>query len=131
HHEKLELCTTRPSYREGREKKAVKVYTVSQESKHLLVLGVPALGAAEELVKMFALYGTVQEYNHLNQYPCEQFTEAYVIKFQNIQAARFAKKKLDDTNFYGGCLHICYAMEHETVEDVREKLTQRQKSVTK
>ena len=64
------------------------VYTVSQESRYLLVQGVPALGAHQELVKQFALYGTIQEYNVLDQYPAEEYTEVFLFKFQNTQSAR-------------------------------------------
>lgn len=39
HHYQQQVCATRPRYREGRKPKAVKVYTVAQESKHLLVHG--------------------------------------------------------------------------------------------
>ncbi len=38
---------------------------------------------------------------------------------------RVAKIKLDDYNFYGGLIHVCYAPEHETIEDVREKISER------
>jgi RNA-binding protein 48 len=44
---------------------------------------------------------------------------------------RFAKRKLDATSFYGGVLHICYAPEMETVEEVKEKLEARKKDVYK
>ena len=40
-----------------------------------------------------------------------------------------AKKKLDDYNFFGGTLHICYAPEFETVHDTREKLQERRRAV--
>ena len=67
----------------------LQVYSASQESRYLLVQGVPALGAHQELVKQFALYGTIQEYNILDQYPAEEFTEVFLFKFLNIQSARY------------------------------------------
>lgn len=39
----------------------LQVYTINQESRYLLVQGVPEVGAAEELVQLFALYGTIEE----------------------------------------------------------------------
>ena len=42
---------------------------------------------------------------------------------------RFAKKKLDDHSFYGASLHVCYAPEHETVTETREKLQDRRKVI--
>ena len=62
---------------------------MSQESKYLLVQGVPAVGAQQELVKVFALYGTVEEYRLLDEYPAEHFTEVFWIKYKTIQSARF------------------------------------------
>ena len=44
---------------------------------------------------------------------------------------RFAKRKLDDTSFYGGVLHVCYAPEYESVDDTREKLQQRRIEVAR
>ena len=34
-------------------------------------------------------------------------------------------------SFYGGVLHICYAPEYETVEDTREKLSERRQQVAR
>ena len=64
------------------------VYTVSQESRYLLVQGVPALGVYQDLIKEFALYGAVEEYRLLDEYPAEEFTEVLWIKFVKIQSAR-------------------------------------------
>ncbi|XP_067648796.1 RNA-binding protein 48-like [Haliotis asinina] len=129
HHIRKEVCVTRPAYREGRLEKAVKVYTVNQESKYLLVQGVPAVGGCAELVKLFAVYGAIEEYRILDDYPAEEFTEVYLFKFKKIQSARFAKKKLDDYSFFGGVLHVCYAPEFESVDETREKLQDRRKVI--
>ncbi|XP_064614295.1 RNA-binding protein 48-like [Liolophura sinensis] len=130
HHVQREFCTTRPAYRQGRELKAVKVYTVNNESKYLLIQGVPAVGAGQELIKLCAMYGAVEEYRVLDDYPTpDKFTEVYWVKFTRIQSARFAKRKLDNHSFFGGVLHICYAPEYETLEDTREKLQERRKVI--
>lgn len=50
--------------------------------------GVPAIGVMTELVQLFALYGVIEEYRVLDEYPAEQFTEVYLIKFQKLTSAR-------------------------------------------
>lgn len=50
--------------------------------------GVPAIGVMSELVQLFALYGVMEEYRVLDEYPTEQFTEVYLIKFQKLTSAR-------------------------------------------
>ncbi|XP_054017048.1 RNA-binding protein 48 isoform X1 [Dryobates pubescens] len=131
HHTQLGVCETRAKYREGRRPRAVKVYTINLESRYLLIQGVPALGVMKELVEQFALYGAIEEYHALDEYPAEQFTEVYLLKFQKLQCARVAKKKMDERSFFGSLLHVCYAPEFETVQETREKLQDRRKFVAK
>ncbi|XP_056375000.1 RNA-binding protein 48 isoform X2 [Hyla sarda] len=107
------------------------VYTINLESRYLLVQGVPAIGVMKELVEQFALYGAVEEYNPLDEYPAEQFTEVYLIKYQRVQSARVAKRKLDERSFFGGILHVCYAPEFESVQETREKLQDRRRYVAR
>ncbi|XP_058877190.1 RNA-binding protein 48-like [Acipenser ruthenus] len=124
HHEQKDVCFSRAKYRERRPT-AVRVYTINLESCYLLIPGVPAVGVMTELVQLFAIYGAVEEYRVLDDYPAEwgsSFTEVYLIKFQNLQSARIAKRKLDERSFFGGLLHVCYAPEFETVQDTREKI---------
>lgn len=125
HHVPKAVCDTRAKYREGRRPRAVKVYTINLESRYLLVQGVPALGAMRELVERFALYGAIEQYNALDEYPAEEFTEVYLIKFLHLHSARTAKRKMDEQSFFGGLLHVCYAPEFETVEETRRKLAAR------
>ncbi|XP_013861130.1 RNA-binding protein 48 [Austrofundulus limnaeus] len=129
HHEQQKVCISRPKYREGRKDKAVKVYTINLESRYLMVQGVPAIGVMTELVQLCALYGTVEEYRPLDEYPAEEFTEVYLIKFQKLTSARAAKRNMDEKSFYGGVLHVCYVPEYETVEDTRLKLQDRRSYV--
>jgi len=129
HHKKLDVCYKRPGYRESRWEKAVRVYTINQESKYVIVVGVPAVGATKELLQQFALYGDIEEYRHLDEYPVEEFTEAYWIKYKRIQSARHGKKKMDNRSFFGGLLHVFYAPEYESVDDTRCKLMERKRSV--
>ncbi|EDW77210.2 uncharacterized protein Dwil_GK22053 [Drosophila willistoni] len=119
HHKRLEYCTTRLPYRQGRELKAVKVYTVASESKHLLVFGVPKI----------QLQGNLK--NKLQQFvELEAFTDVFAVKFDRVEVARRAKRQMDAKQFYGGILHISYAPERETLQELREKLTQRRSEVS-
>ncbi|CAM9599381.1 unnamed protein product [Lampetra fluviatilis] len=129
HHQQQPHCFNRPKYREGNRPRAVKVYTIAQESRYLLVQGVPALGAAQELVQLFALYGAVQEYHAMDEYPAEPFTDVYLIKYGDVHSARVAKRRLDERSFFGGVLHVCYAPEFESVEEARSKLQARRRYV--
>ncbi|XP_034258258.1 RNA-binding protein 48 isoform X1 [Pantherophis guttatus] len=131
HHAQQTICASRAKYREGRRPRAVKVYTVNLESRYLLIQGVPALGVMKELIELFALYGTIEEYNPLDGYPAEEFTEVYLIKFLKIPSARAAKRKLDERSFFGSLLHICYAPEFESVQETRDKLRDRRKYIAK
>ncbi|XP_013998246.1 RNA-binding protein 48 isoform X2 [Salmo salar] len=129
HHEQQKICPSRPKYREGRRPKAVKVYTINLESRYLMLQGVPAIGVMTELIELSALYGAVDEYRVLDEYPAEQFTEVYLVKFQKLTSARAAKRHMDEKSFFGGLLHVCYAPEYETVEDTRLKLQDRRRYV--
>ncbi|XP_068584606.1 RNA-binding protein 48 isoform X2 [Cebidichthys violaceus] len=94
-----------------------------------MVQGVPAIGVMTELVQLCALYGAVEEYRPLDEYPAEEFTEVYLVKFQKLTSARAAKRRMDEKSFYGGVLHVCYVPEYETVEDTRLKLQDRRRYV--
>ncbi|XP_072179768.1 uncharacterized protein [Diadema setosum] len=130
-HRRKQICANRPLYRDGRKERAVKVFTINQESRYLLVQGVPDIRISDELLKLFSLYGLIEEYRILDDLPAEEFTKNYWIKYGDIQAARIAKRKLDDHSFYGGFLHVTYAPEFETVQDTRQKLQQRRMAVAR
>ncbi|XP_011310531.1 RNA-binding protein 48 [Fopius arisanus] len=129
HHVQQELCRTRPLYRQGRKLTAVKVYTVNDESVHLIVCGVPKINLGEEIKKLFAPYGDIKTCELLVEYPCEEFTESFHVQFERIQSARIAKRLVDNKNFFGGILHVCYAPELESLAETRRKLIQRQKDI--
>ncbi|XP_004074393.5 RNA-binding protein 48 isoform X1 [Oryzias latipes] len=131
HHEQHNACFSRPKYRDGRRAKAVKVYTINLESRYVMIQGVPAIGVMEELIQLCALYGTVEEYRPLDEYPAEEFTEVYLVKFQKLTSARAAKRNMDEKSFYGGVLHVCYVPEYESVEDTKLKLQDRRSYVLK
>eukprot|EP01018_Ginkgo_biloba_P009302 Gb_33918 [translate_table: standard] len=116
---------SRPAYRKKGEPPAVRVYTVCDESRYLVVRNVPALGCIDELVKLFGVYGPIEEYRLLDEEECEPFTDVYWIKFVHISNARFAKRKLDEYKFLGNLLQVTYAPEYETLLDTKEKLEER------
>ncbi|XP_043272052.1 uncharacterized protein [Venturia canescens] len=88
HHEQQELCQTRAPYRQGRKLTAVKVYTVNDESSHIIINGVPKLQLLGDVSKMVTPYGSVKRIELILDYPVEEFTEAFHINFERIQSAR-------------------------------------------
>ncbi|XP_046976184.1 RNA-binding protein 48 [Vanessa cardui] len=129
HHEQQTLCQTRLPYRQGRKLTAVKVYSITNESNHLLIFGVPSLNLRQETKALFIKFGKLLQFNITTQHAAEPFTETYHAQYEKTQPARIAKKMLDTKNFYGGILHVCYAPEFETVEETLQKLIQRQRDV--
>ncbi|XP_064459697.1 RNA-binding protein 48-like [Ornithodoros turicata] len=129
HHAKRSICSSRPTYREGRRATAVKVYTIIQESCYLLITNVAAVGANEELRDACLEYGDISDFYPADGYETEQFTEAYIVRYARIQSSRVAKKKLDEKSFFGSQLHVCYAPEFESVEETRDKLLDRQRYI--
>lgn len=132
HHLKQSICTTRTPYREGRHPKAVKVYTVNNESIYLIIQGVPSVGSMEELKNLCSSFGPLEDFKPLDEYPCEdKYTEVYMVKYKRIQSSRFAKRKLDEHSFFGGNLHVFYAPEYESLQETRDKLRDRRQVVAK
>ncbi|CAL7938838.1 unnamed protein product [Xylocopa violacea] len=130
HHVQQKLCHTRPLYRQGKRLTSVKVYTINDESKHLMICGVPKLQLGEEVRKLVEPYGNIKKIHVVPDYPTEEFTEVYYVQYERIQSARIAKRFVDGKNFYGGSLHVFYAPELETVSETRAKLLQRRRDVT-
>ncbi|KAJ6797174.1 Uncharacterized protein M6B38_110420 [Iris pallida] len=115
--------------RDRGEPPAVRVYTVCEESKYLIVRNVPALGCGDELSNLFASYGAILECKPMDAEDCEAFTDVYWIKFSQVSNARFAKRKLDESVFLGNRLQISYAPQFESLSDVKEKLEGRRNDV--
>ncbi|XP_026325469.1 uncharacterized protein LOC113234374 [Hyposmocoma kahamanoa] len=129
HHQQQELCSTRLPYRQGRKLTAVKVYTVNNESNHLLIFNVPSLNLRQETKSLFTKFGKLISFTMTPKHTIESFTETYHAVFDSIQSARLAKKMLDTKNFYGGSLHVCYAPEFESLSQTRQKIWQRQREI--
>ncbi|XP_044490514.1 RNA-binding protein 48-like [Mangifera indica] len=108
---------------------AVRVYTVCDESRYLIVRNVPALGCGDDLMKLFANYGDIDECKPMDAEDCEAFTDVYFVKFHRFSNARFAKRKLDKFVFLGNRLEVSYAPHFESVDDTKDKLENRRKDV--
>ncbi|XP_054163313.1 RNA-binding protein 48-like [Oppia nitens] len=127
HYNRQSVCTTRSRYRSGRRETAVKVMTICDESRYLLIHRVHDIkgDVKQELHRLCHRYGPIDSLN-LTDYPkCEEFTKVYLIKYRRFVDAVRAKKSLDDRNFLGSVLHVCYAPELETLDETRDKLHQR------
>ncbi|CAL9758994.1 unnamed protein product [Musa acuminata subsp. burmannicoides] len=115
--------------RDRDEPPAVRVYTVCDESRYLIVRNVPALGCGDDLSRLFGSYGEIEECKPMDAENCDPFTDVYWIKFSQVSNARFAKRKLDESVFLGNLLKVSYAPQFESVLDVKEKLEGRTKEV--
>ncbi|PKI44346.1 RNA-binding protein 48 [Punica granatum] len=116
-----------PRYKD--EPPAVRVYTVCDESRYLIVRNVPALGCGDELLKLFATYGDIEECKPMDAEDCEPYTDVYWIKFRLVCNARFAKRKLDEFVFLGNRLQVSYAPQFESLAETKEKLESRRREV--
>ncbi|CAH9087869.1 unnamed protein product [Cuscuta epithymum] len=116
-----------PRYRD--EPSAIRVYTVCDESKFLIVRNVPALGCGDDLAKLFSSYGKLEECKPMDAEDCEPFTDVYWVKFQRIDNARYAKRKLDEFVFLGNRIQVSYAPQYESLSDTKEKLEVRRREV--
>ncbi|CAL4890554.1 unnamed protein product [Urochloa decumbens] len=83
--------------RDRDEPPAVRVYTVCDESKYLVVRNVPSLGCGDDLANLFGTYGAVEECKPMDAEDCEPYTDVFFIKFSQVSNARFAKRKLDES----------------------------------
>ncbi|XP_022634076.1 RNA-binding protein 48 isoform X1 [Vigna radiata var. radiata] len=116
-----------PRYKD--ESPAVRVYTVCDESRYLIVRNVPELGCGDDLLQLFSSYGEVEECKPMDAEDCEKYTDVYWIKFRLVSNARFAKRKLDDFVFFGNKLQVSYAPQFETLSDTQDKLEGRRREV--
>ncbi|KAI8066487.1 hypothetical protein BC940DRAFT_302286 [Gongronella butleri] len=125
------MATDRPDYRDPKELRAVKVYTVAQESRHLIIHNIPALAGEDQilqdLVDRLATAGTVQAWH--KQPSTAPYTNSALVTMENIQEARAVKRQWDDQPFYANLLQVYYSPEHDTVDDVRAKLLDRRVNV--
>lgn len=137
HHNRQQLCQTRSRYRQGRKLTAIKVFTIADESRYILIQKVPKLSGVnvrEDLREICEKFGKIEQFELVN-YPDEEehrqesFENIYLIKYDRITDAIRAKKHLDDREFLGSILHVCYSPEHETTDDIQKKLSEHKRYV--
>ncbi|CAH0475357.1 unnamed protein product [Peronospora belbahrii] len=120
---------------------SVRVFTVANESRYVVVRNVPALGVIDDLLKRLSLYGKVCEYRLLDHEDDRQealqfeggiddndeFTDTVWVQYETVNNARHAKVRGVQKSFYGNRLQISYAPHFESREDTADKLAQRRK----
>ncbi|KAL3615819.1 hypothetical protein CASFOL_040113 [Castilleja foliolosa] len=60
---------------------------------------------------------------------CDAYTDVYWIKFHQMNNARFAKRKIDESVFLEDRLRVSYAPLYESLSDTKDKLEERRKEV--
>ncbi|GMF52415.1 unnamed protein product [Phytophthora fragariaefolia] len=120
--------------------RSVRVYTVANESRYVVVRNVPALGVIDDLLKRLSLYGKVCEYRLLDHADDRQaalqfenvddgedneFTDTVWVQYETVNNARHAKARGVQKPFYGSRLHISYAPQFESPEETADKLAKR------
>ncbi|CEG36116.1 rna recognition motif-containing protein [Plasmopara halstedii] len=118
---------------------SVRVYTVANESRYVVVRNVPTLGVIDDLLKRLSLYGKVCEYQLLDHaddreaaLPFEdlsnedsEFIDSVWVQYETVNNARHAKARGVQKPFYGNKLQITYAPHFESRDDTANKLAQR------
>ncbi|CAO3616557.1 unnamed protein product [Cunninghamella echinulata] len=130
------MATNRPEYRDPRFPQSVKVYTVAQESQHIIIKNIPALSGEEsiiqDLLKQCGLYGDIIEWRLLEKEKDQNpFMNILYVHYSTIDQGRLAKNKLSGHIFYATRLQVNYAPEYDSVDDIRLKIQNRQISVYK
>lgn len=127
------MALNRPDYRDAKTPRAVTVYTIAQESRHLLVTNIPALSGEQEsiiqdLVTKCGHYGTVETWRLLdnNKHYTDSFTlPPLLVTLATVDEARWMKRKMDDKVFYANLLQVAYAPDYDSVADLRAKVANR------
>ncbi|KAL3308450.1 hypothetical protein Ciccas_013020 [Cichlidogyrus casuarinus] len=121
-HKAVGPCMTRPPYRDGRLKKAVKCFTIADESAYLIILGVPTLKLEHQLAARILKTCQLKHLRRLENYPAaDAFTETFLVHVESINGARKIKRQLDDKSFFGAPIRVVYAPEFETIDETRIK----------
>ncbi|KAI7904220.1 uncharacterized protein BX663DRAFT_504349 [Cokeromyces recurvatus] len=124
------MAANRLEYRNPKRQRAVCVYTISQESRYLIIENVPSLGVTQQLLDYCQQFGAIEEHRLLDEHSSStEYTDVYLIQYTNIKSARIAKHKMDDRPFYTNLLRVNYAPEYETLEDIRKKFKDRYQTI--
>lgn len=120
------IATTRPDYRDTRKPTAVCVYTIAQESRHLIIENIPGFGSIEEFIQHCSQFGQVAGYTMLDTHASsDSNTDVVWIQYGTIGEARYAKRKMDDKPYQYNLLRVNYAPEYESAQDIRDKFQDR------
>ncbi|CAH1713048.1 unnamed protein product [Aphis gossypii] len=92
HHNMLGYCENRPKYRQGRKLTAIKVYTVNDESQHLLIRGVPSVNLHDEVEKLCKRYGNVLSIRQVQFEDQEEFTHSFHVNIYPDTICQICKK---------------------------------------
>lgn len=84
----VKKCSNRPAYRKGRKETSVRVYTVNDESKYVLVYNIPAINVLQELKQELECFGRVKEFTVIEDKEVEHFTQVVKVEFQEISQAK-------------------------------------------
>uniref|UniRef100_K3X651 RNA-binding protein 48 n=1 Tax=Globisporangium ultimum (strain ATCC 200006 / CBS 805.95 / DAOM BR144) TaxID=431595 RepID=K3X651_GLOUD len=124
----------------SRTSRNVRVFTVNNESRYVVVRNIPALGVIDDLLTRFSLYGKICEYrilDHPDDRPLDdgasaeqeeeddRFTDMVWIQYETVNNARHAKARGVQKPFFGSILRVSYAPHFETKDDTMLKLRQR------
>lgn len=67
----------------------VQVYTISDESVHLLINNIPVIQLKNEIYKLCSRFGEIKICDPLPEFvPLQEFTETYHVQYTRIQSAR-------------------------------------------
>jgi len=96
----------RPKYRTSKNKDiSTKVYTITNESKFLIVANVP-LGNIKEIVQLCSSFGEIDEYRLLDEDNPDPYTDDVRFNFKSLDSARAAKLELNKSSFIGHVLSV-------------------------
>ncbi|KAG2216221.1 hypothetical protein INT45_014193 [Circinella minor] len=134
------MALNRPEYRDSKQPRAVKVYTIAQESRYLIFENVPALGIIDNLITQCQSWAmlapghqqqksnalTVQNHGLLDTHASsDEFHDVVWVELTNCMQARKVKQMMDDKPFFTHILRVSYAPEYESMDDFRNKLQER------
>ncbi|CAO3608973.1 unnamed protein product [Cunninghamella blakesleeana] len=130
------MAENRPEYRNPKIPRSVKVYTIGQESRHLIINNIPAISGEEEIIQDLLnkcwIYGQIKEWRLLEKEKEDKgvhFTNRIYVQYSTIDQSRLAKNKLSGFVFYANLLQASYAPEYDSIDDLRFKFQNRQSTV--
>ena len=123
------MAVSRPKWRDTKYKDtSVIVYSVAQESVHLLVQNIPIFIKGDDVNQLLTPFGKIILLSLSNKDE-ENFCCSYHVEYESIEISRVAKKNLDDKSFYGEHLHVVYATQYETLQQTEDKIKLRKDTV--